>query len=242
MGREHGQRVRADLVRRVAVGRDAVGAREHDVHLAARHERAGGRVGQHAAGTPARSSSQAVSRAPWRSGRVSSTSTCSTRPRACASQIAPSAVPTPPVASAPVLQCVRAREPGGEQAGAVLRHTATALDLRLVDPPRAPGEGGGVLVAGPHLGDRPGQVHGRRTRGEKRRRGRVEILPVLGGQRVAVGGGDPDRRRAAHCQRANRLRDLCGRPALEVRDLVRQPALVEERRPPRIRGGRSRQA
>ena len=42
---------------------------------------------------PSCSSSQAVSRLPWRSGRVSSTQTCSTRPASAAARIAPSAEP-----------------------------------------------------------------------------------------------------------------------------------------------------
>ena len=44
---EHGERIGADLVRRVAVGRDPVGAGHDDVHLAARHHRRRGRVGDH---------------------------------------------------------------------------------------------------------------------------------------------------------------------------------------------------
>ena len=42
---EHGQRVRPDLVRGVAVGGDPVGADDDDVDLAARHQVAGGDIG-----------------------------------------------------------------------------------------------------------------------------------------------------------------------------------------------------
>ena len=42
---EHCERVRTDLVGSVAVGRDAVGARDHTVDFARRHERGGCRVG-----------------------------------------------------------------------------------------------------------------------------------------------------------------------------------------------------
>ena len=69
-------------------------------------------------GMPSASSSHAVSRAPWSSGRVSSTSTCCSNPRAHASRSAPSAVPCPPVASPPVLQCVSARVPGASRLAA----------------------------------------------------------------------------------------------------------------------------
>ena len=44
-------------------------------------------------GMPSCSSSQAVSLLPWRSGRVSSTQTCSTRPASAAARIAPTAEP-----------------------------------------------------------------------------------------------------------------------------------------------------
>ena len=56
-----------------------------------------------------RASSQAVRRAPWSSGRVSSGSASSSRPRACTSPITPSAVPRSTAASAPVLQMVMIR-------------------------------------------------------------------------------------------------------------------------------------
>jgi hypothetical protein len=58
-------------------------------------------------GIPACTSSQAVSRLPCSSGRVSSTQTWSGVPRRAATCTMPSAVPTPPVARNPVLQCVR---------------------------------------------------------------------------------------------------------------------------------------
>src|SRR5690348_4619677 len=55
---------------------------------------------------PSSRSSQAVSRAPWFRGRVSSTHTCSDGSRRWAERITPSAVPYPAVASAPALQWV----------------------------------------------------------------------------------------------------------------------------------------
>ena len=56
---------------------------------------------------PSRSSSHAVSRAPWRKGRVSSASTVTRLPASTAPRMTPSAVPYPAVASAPALQWVR---------------------------------------------------------------------------------------------------------------------------------------
>ncbi|MOA23847.1 hypothetical protein D3C78_1444940 [compost metagenome] len=58
-------------------------------------------------GMPSLASSQAVRREPCSHGRVSSAYTRSTIPSMNAPRITPSAVPKPPVANAPVLQCVR---------------------------------------------------------------------------------------------------------------------------------------
>ena len=60
-------------------------------------------------GAPMPASSQAVRRAPWSRGRVSSGSASSSRPRACSSPMTPSAVPRSTAARAPVLQIVMAR-------------------------------------------------------------------------------------------------------------------------------------
>src|SRR6266511_1487805 len=64
-------------------------------------------------GTPSRSSSHALRRAPWNSGRVSPAQTCSRLPVSCAARTTPSAVPYPTVASEPALQCVSTRAPSG---------------------------------------------------------------------------------------------------------------------------------
>ena len=62
-----------------------------------------------------RPSSHAVSRLPWRSGRVSHAYTSLTLPCPWATRMMPSAVPMPPVASMPVLQCVSTRAPWGNR-------------------------------------------------------------------------------------------------------------------------------
>src|SRR5439155_101206 len=67
-------------------------------------------------GSPSRAHSQAVSREPCITGRVSSTHTRSTLPWAWAARITPSAVPKPAVARAPALQWVRMRAFAGTSA------------------------------------------------------------------------------------------------------------------------------
>src|SRR5207245_2608599 len=67
-------------------------------------------------GIPSRAHSQAVSREPCITGRVSSTHTRSTLPWAWAARITPSAVPKPAVARAPALQWVRMRAFAGTSA------------------------------------------------------------------------------------------------------------------------------
>ncbi len=57
-------------------------------------------------GMPSCKSSHAVKRAPWSHGRVSLAKTPMMCPAATPARTTPSAVPYPPVASAPALQCV----------------------------------------------------------------------------------------------------------------------------------------
>ena len=61
------------------------------------------------------SSSQQVSRAPWSSGRVSSTSTWARAWSLFKARITPSALPQPRQARLPVLQCVSTRSGAGPQ-------------------------------------------------------------------------------------------------------------------------------
>ena len=124
-----------------------------------------------ACGIPSASSSNAVKRAPWSSGRVSSTQTCDTPPRSAAARIAPDR------------RAVAAgREPAGVAVGQdpgrrrhelrrVGAHRDAARDLVLVDPPRALGR-----RVGPHLVERPAEVDGRRARGGERLVGGVDVL------------------------------------------------------------------
>ena len=133
---EHGEAVRADLVRGVAVRRDPVGAGDDAVDLAAAIRCAAAESAITACGMPSASSSQAVSRAPCRSGRVSSTQTCASRPslpgraqRAERRAVAAGGEP------ARVAVRERARA-GREERGRVRGHAAAALDLVLVERAR----------------------------------------------------------------------------------------------------------
>ena len=91
---EHRERIRPDLVRRIAVGSDAIGAGDDQVDLARSHQRCGRGVRDHRVRhTSAASSSHAVSLAPCSSGLVSSTHTRASTPRSQAVISAPTALP-----------------------------------------------------------------------------------------------------------------------------------------------------
>jgi hypothetical protein len=105
----------------------------------------------------------------------------------------------------------------------VRRHPHAAIDLGGVDCTRSLGR-----RVRAHSVERPAEV----DRGWPGRDERViccvEVLPSLGRQRIAVRGGDADRRRAANRERADGVRDLRRRPAPQLDLLVRKSALVEE--------------
>ncbi len=135
------------------------------------------------------------------------------------------------------MQCVSARVPGEKQPGGVRRHLAAPLDLVAVN--RA-----GVVRrrVGTHLVERPAEVHGRRPRGAEHGVGCRQILAERGRERDPVGGGDPDRRSAAHDHRPDRAGHLGRVPAGDVDLLAGKPALVEEDDACRPRSGGFAQA
>ncbi len=105
---------------------------------------------------PSWSSSQAVSRDPCSSGRVSSAMTWARAPRSRSARITPSAVPHPRQASAPVLQCVWTFS--GPAPHSSMRRSAPALAEAVADLDGgvADGEGGGfdrLGSVGEHGGD-----------------------------------------------------------------------------------------
>ena len=110
-----------------------------------------------------------------------------------------------------------------EQRHRVLGHAPAAFDLICVELACALG---GRIVA--HPVERPREVDGGRPRRSQDAIGLVEVVPELGGERVAVRGSHADGRRAANGERPYRLRHLVGAPALERDLFVRQPPLVEE--------------
>ena len=131
-------------------------------------------------GIPASSSSQAVRRAPWSNGRVSSTRTCSRSP--CLPRRAQRADGRPVAAGGePAGVAVRQRaRPGEEQRRGVRRHRPAALDLLGVDLSRPLG---GIAVPARHLRERPGEVDRGRARARRAprmlRRGPPRARPRL---------------------------------------------------------------
>ena len=125
----------------------------------------------------------------------------------------------------PARVAVRQRAaPLGDQRGRVHAHPAAALDLLRVELPGPLGRVGRRA----HLPQGPGEVRRRGPRRFQASRGRVEVLPTLGRERVPVSGGDPDRRSARDRQRPDRIRHLGRGTADELDLLVRQSPLVEQ--------------
>ena len=227
MGREHRQRVGADLVRRVAVGRDAIGPGEDDVDLAAGDQRPCRGVRDDAvrhAGPLELPGGQA--RALEQRARLADEHV---RHQSTLEALADRAERRPDAARGERARVAVREGPrsGLEQSGCVGGHAAAALDFLLVERPGASGESGSALIAGAHRGERPGEIDSGRARGEERGCGFVEVVAPGRGERIAVGGGDPDGRRTAHGQRADRLGDLAGGAAPELHGRLWKPPLVE---------------
>ena len=223
VSREHRETVRADLVRRVAVRSDAVGAGHDDVDLAARHEPARRAVDDHRVGDPE------LLELPGGQPRA-----LEERPRLVHPDVLdePGLVCGPdrpercPVAACCEAAGVAVRQharTGRDELDRMLPHPPAALDLVCVDPLGALAR---RVVA--HRVERPAEVDRRRPRRREHLGRGVEVVPALGGERHAVGGRSADRRRAAHGEHADRLRELGGRRAAKVDLLVGQPTLVED--------------
>ena len=80
---------------------------------------------------------------------------------------------------------------------------------------------------GSHLVERPAEVDGGRPCGGEHLGRGIEVIPAGGGECEPVGGGDSDRRCAAHGERADRLGDLGRCLAAQLDRLVRQATLVD---------------
>ncbi len=204
-------------------------------------------------GTPACSSSQAVRRAPWRYGRVSSTQTLISRPAWWAAWTIPSAVPNWPQASGPVLQWVRIRSGPNSRVGSAASPnsasrpwsvvasatiaSASSRSAAAIDRPVLDQVADG-LVAGDHPVHGPAEVDRRRPGCAQRRRRAAEDRPAgvrhrvagpLRGERQPDRGDLADRRRAPDDHLADRVGRLGPVVDLDLDELVRQPPLVDER-------------
>ena len=171
---------------------------------------------------PSCSSSQAVSREPCSSGRVSSTSTSIRLPGRCAVLITPSALPMPPVASEPALQCVSTVEPSSISAAPSSPMRRSSAICCCVDAPR--------LALRSPASTRAIAARARASRSIAQRRftavGRVAASSARGGvevrrdvarrQRKRIRRRDADQRRAAQREPPDRARDLAIVARLDV--------------------------
>ena len=178
-------------------------------------------------GIPARRASQAVSRAPCSSGRVSSTQSRASRPPGAPRESPRTQCPPPPT---PERRCCSASGSGHRPAPASARARPSRRSprrprrqspgLRPV-PPRAPHstcrERGSLSPSGSRdttaaPGDTPAQVHRRRPgRADQRQPPRAHVVAAVGGQRDPERPGHAEQRRAAHHQPADgvdQLRDV----------------------------------
>ena len=209
---------------------------------------------------PSLTSSQAVSRAPCRNGRVSSASTVTDFPASTAPRMTPRAVPKPAVASAPALQWVSTRAVVGQQRRTVPADGPAARDVLVVDAVGLAAQPRGQFLhalAGVRAGgegllhalDRPEEVHRRRPRRRQEIGQALELgdelpgaggLGALGAQRQPHRRRHADRRRAANHHGRDGLGHVRAGLAAHVHFATRQLALVDHhnhRRHPRRSSG-----
>ena len=228
-GGEARDAVGADLVRDVARARDAIGADDHEVDPAAAHELRDHRVGdERRPSKPSRASSHAVSRAPWRTGRVSHATTRTRLPcsRRRAHDAERRAVPARRERAR-----VAVREHGravGDALGADAAHRAARRHVLAVDGARLGRERRRVAGRSRHPVERPCEVHRGGARAPQPRDPLVDVAPAGRREDDAVGRRDPDGRRAAHRERLDRHGDVLDAAQAHVLLLERQPALVEQ--------------
>ena len=252
-GGEHGQRVRADLVGGVAVGRDPVGTDEDDVDLAARHQVPGGHIGEQrvrdaglgqlpgrqpgALEVGPRLVDPDVDRATGMVRRLDDAErgpvlAAGQRPGVAVGQDADRAV----VARRQDLQPEL-----GQPAvvGGRLEDDRVGLGAhRSRDRVAVLGQLPDLGVAGQDALDRPAQVDRRRTRVDERVRRRRGSSPCartgrpsalgLGAHRQPDGRDLADRRGAANDHLADRVGDLAGRAARVLDERVGEAALVDQ--------------
>ena len=251
-GGEHGQRVRADLVGGIAVGRDPVRADQHDVHLAERHQVPGGHIGEQ------RVRDAGLCQLPGRQPRALQVGSrlvdpdvdralgvvrrlddaeggavlaAGQRPGVAMGQDADRAV----------LGCRQDLQPEAGQPPVV---GGGLEDDRIGLGAHRPGDGKAILGQLPDLGvagqdalDGPAQVDRCRARVDERVRPAAErrlarVGPAVGlclcAQRQPDGRDLADRRGAANDHLADRVGDLTGRAAGVLDERVGEAALVDQ--------------
>ena len=181
-------------------------------------------------------SSHAVSRAPCRTGRVSSDPARATLPCACAARTTPSAVPYPAVARAPALQWVRMRAFGGTSARAVGAHRAIGGDVlrRAIAWASASRRAPAVERQRARRGDcrRIRSSAQKRLHRGRPRRARSPLMAV------SRSASRPSKRR--RLARARRQHHAEGRRHADRRAPREPPASGSPRRPPASSGSRAR--
>jgi len=245
--RQHGDGVGADLVRRVTVGGDAVGADHDAVDQALRHERTGAGVGDQAERDPlALELPRGEPRALQERARLvyPDHADLAGRPGGLDDADRRAIPRRGEGARVAVGEHPRAL---GEEGRAVLAHPEVGLEVLGVNRLRA-GEQiphhrvpSRALRVGEDLvgaSQSPAQVHRRRPRAAEQLRNLLEAGGESGGagvrsnrphpQHQTVGRGDADRRRAAHRQPADGVGDLLGLGAVDPHLLGRQEGLFEE--------------
>ena len=250
--RQDGQRVRADLVGRVAVGGHSIGPDDHHVHLATRHQVAGRDVRD-----------ERVRHAGL--GQLPGGQSCALQVRPClvdpdverATGVVgdlddPEGRPELPAGERPGVavgedpQRTVGRHGQGREAelrqpsvvGGRLQDDRVGLGPEGVgDRPAVVGQVAHRFVAGHHPVDRPAQVDRGRARLDERigaaaERGpagvRSAVPDALGRERQPDGRDLPDRRGAAHDHLADRIGDLTGRAVLDLDQGVGELPLVDQ--------------
>ena len=149
--------------------------------------------------------------------------------------MAPSAVPWPPVASAPVLQWVSGRvqlAPKVPAACVAIARQRSTSSRWMARARSARSAGSGASACSSAIAHARLTAVGLEARSTCRRG--VEILAASCSQRVPHGGRDADRGSAADGEGRDRLGHVAGRPALEPGRLLGQPPLVEQDDPIRL--------
>ena len=233
------EREGAELVRRVAVGGDAIRAGERRLHLARRHQRGRRAVRDHLVRNAVASQLPRRQAHPLQPRPRLVDEHAGQRPGAMRLDQHAEGRAAAPGRQRPGVAVRQRGGARGDQRRPVPRHRGVRRALLLVDVSRLI-ERCVPQCARPalhgreppqHAIERPAQVHRRRSCRAERRGGRahrVEVGRQPRGQRETVGGGDADGRRAAHAHRRDRLGDGLHAVQIDVALLGGQQRLIEQ--------------